>query len=200
MRAEGVVAQAVDLSRRKHAVPTTRSRPRDDALLRYCLDVVASTVTDVVRSAGGWLYDRAMAGWEVNVLVAQQSDTRPLQILGVNAVDLEGEFASMSRASAGRCLAVGADVFASDACVRDTVLEALGRCLTEVTLFHDDRSVTAGHRMTVVQHVLSSAARVFKGHALAAAGVPDNRVGPTETLLNDMKTCLPVDSELIPLS
>lgn len=172
----------------------------DAERLRYRLDVVASTVTDVVCSAGGWLCDRAMAGWEVNVLVAQHCDTRPLQILGVNAVDLKWKLPSTPRASAGRSLAVGADVFAADARVRDKVLEALGHCLTEVTLFDDDCPDAIGNQMTVVQHVLSSAARVFKGHALAAAGVPRDTAGPKETLLNDMKTCLPVNSELIPLS
>ena len=55
-----------------------------------------------------------------------------------------------------------------------------------------------GHRTTPVQHVLSGAARAFKRHALAAAGIPGT-VGPTETLLSDMKASLPVDSELIPV-
>jgi len=49
-----------------------------------------------------------------------------------------------------------------------------------------------------VQHVLSGAARAFKRHALAAAGIPGT-VGPTETLRSDMKGSLPVDSELIPV-
>jgi hypothetical protein len=49
-----------------------------------------------------------------------------------------------------------------------------------------------------VQHVLSGAARAFKRHALTAAGITD-MVGPTETLRSDMKACLPVDSELIPV-
>jgi len=31
--------------------------------VRYRLDVVAADVADVVRFAGGWLFDRAMAGW-----------------------------------------------------------------------------------------------------------------------------------------
>ena len=53
--------------------------------------------------------------------------------------------------------------------------------------------------MTRVQHVLSAAARAFKGHALAAAGIACDSVGPTETLLCDMATCSPVDSELIRL-
>ena len=57
--------------------------------MRYRLDVVAADVADVVKFAGGWLFDRAMAGWDVTVLVADHPDERPLQILGAQIVDLE---------------------------------------------------------------------------------------------------------------
>ncbi|WP_343575423.1 hypothetical protein [Mycobacterium sp.] len=50
--------------------------------MRYRLDVVAADVADVVTFAGGWLFDRAMAGWDVTVLVADHVDERPLRILG----------------------------------------------------------------------------------------------------------------------
>ncbi len=53
--------------------------------------------------------------------------------------------------------------------------------------------------MTRVQHVLSAAARVFKGHALAAAGKPCEPVESTETLLCDRAACLPVNSDLVRL-
>lgn len=68
------------------------------AALKYRLDVVANSVVDVVRSAGGWLYDRVAAGWEVTVLLPQHGDTRPLQILGVHALELKSRFAPTSTA------------------------------------------------------------------------------------------------------
>ena len=37
--------------------------------MRYRLDVVAPTVLDAVMFAGGWVYDRVMAGWDVTVLI-----------------------------------------------------------------------------------------------------------------------------------
>ena len=67
-----------------------------------------------------------------------------------------------------------------------------------MALWHDDWPLTVGHRTATVQHVLSAAARAFKRHALTAAGIPE-AVGPTETLRSDMKACLPVDSELVPV-
>ncbi len=53
-----------------------------DGLARYRVDVVATTVADVVRCAGGWIFDSVMQGWAVNVLVTQPGDARALAILG----------------------------------------------------------------------------------------------------------------------
>jgi hypothetical protein len=171
---------------------------RDGGAVRYRLDVVASSPADVVCSVGGWLYDRVRAGWEVNVLLPQQCDTRALQILGMQAADLDSQIPPASTGCVARGLAVSADMFASDVRIRQEVLKALDRWMTEVTLWHDGWPLAVGHRTTTVQHVLSGAARAFKRHALTAAGVSDT-VGPTETLRSDMKACLPVVSELIPV-
>jgi hypothetical protein len=174
------------------------ARVPDGAAVQYRLDVVASSSTDVVCSIGGWLYDRVRAGWQVNVLLPQRCDSRPLQILGMQASELDAQISAASTGWPARGLAVSAEVFASDLRVRQHVLKALDRWMTEVTLWHDDWPLAVGHRTAIVQHVLSGAARAFKRHALIAAGIADV-VGPTETLRSDMKACLPVDSELIPV-
>ena len=84
-------------------------------ILRYQLNVVASTTEDVLKPAGGWLCDRARAGWDVNVLVAERGDPRPLAILGATARDLDESFVSMVRnASRVGALAVSADLLAAD--------------------------------------------------------------------------------------
>ena len=44
----------------RRAVADAQRRP-----LKYRLGVVAPTVTEVVSCAGGWLFARGMAGWEV---------------------------------------------------------------------------------------------------------------------------------------
>ena len=41
-------------------------------IVRYRLDVVAPSVVEAVRAAGGWMFDRVMAGWDVRVLVADR--------------------------------------------------------------------------------------------------------------------------------
>ncbi len=169
-----------------------------DGEVAYRLDVVGCSAADVVTSIGGWLYDRVRAGWDVQVLLAQRCDHRPLHILGMRAVELEPHMLSAGTDCAARGLAVSADMFARDVAIRREVFVALDRWMTEVTLWQDDWPLNVGHRTTTVRHTLTGAARAFKRHALEAAGIA-GVVGPTETLRSDMKASLPVDSELIPV-
>ena len=152
-------------------------------ILRYQLNVVASTTEEVVRSAGGWLCDRAMAGWDVNVLVAEGGDVRPLTILGATALDLDTGFVPMVR-SASRigALAVSTDVLAADPHVRDEVLRVLKQELTEITVWGRQWPPELGRQAKSVQHRVSSAARAFKSHALAAAVGSADAVTATESL------------------
>src|ERR1700721_2329176 len=98
-------------------------------------DVFASSPADVVDCVGGWLYDRVRAGWEVNVLLPQRCDSRPLQILGIQVADLCWRTLSASKEYAARGLAVSADMFASDPRIRQEGFTALDRWMTEGTIW-----------------------------------------------------------------
>ena len=136
-----------------------------------------------MQSAGGWLCDRARAGWDVNVLVADGGDPRPLAILGATALDLDDAFLSMVKsASRVGALAVSADLLAADARVREEILRALKRGLTEVIVWGRQWPAELGRQADPVQHRVSPAARAFKSHALVAAAVSTDSVSPTETL------------------
>ncbi len=103
--------------RKTHSV--TRSRAHASTVLRHEMTVVASSVADVVASAGGWLYDRRMAGWQVNVLVSDRAGERALQILGAVALDLSGNLEAVSDdPDRAATLVVAADVYAADERVR----------------------------------------------------------------------------------
>lgn len=186
-----MVAPTFDISKRS-AAGATRA---DGEGLRYRLDVLAARAVDVVQSAGGWLYDRAMAGWEVTVLLPPGCDTRSLRILGVGASNLEPSLATLGAGSTS--LAVSAEAFTADARVRAAVLESLDNRLTEVALWGDGWPLGVNRATTRAQHLLSGAARMFKGYALAAEGIPGATVGSTETLLCDVASG--ADSELIRL-
>jgi hypothetical protein len=173
--------------------------------MRYRLDVVASTVVDVVRFAGGWLFDRSMAGWDVTVLVVDHPDDRPLQILGAQVLDLEDVLASPQARPRPQALAAAADLFGCDSRVRRGVLQALDHGVTEVTLWGQtwpselDESVGG-----LVQHRLSMAAKTFKAQALAAAldvgEASQSAIGCLETFRSGLLAWPSVAADLIPAS
>ncbi len=170
--------------------------------MRYRLDVVAAGVADVVRFAGGWLFDRAMAGWDVTVLIADHPDDRPLQILGAGVLDLEDALTSMETRPRPQALAAAADLFGCDPRVRQGVLQALDHGATEVTLWGEDWPAELDASVGLVQHRLSTAAQIFKSRALAAAlnaaGVPHGSVGHTETFRSGLLAWPPVAADLVP--
>ncbi len=150
---------------------------------RYQLNVVATSLTDVVMSAGGWLCDRARAGWDVNVLVADRGDARPLTILGATALQTDGQWsAAVAPLARKGALAVSAELPAADAGVRSDILNILKRGGTEVTVWGQAWPVEFGRRVDPVEHRLSAAARAFKSHALTAAAVSGDSGVRTETL------------------
>jgi hypothetical protein len=166
--------------------------------VRYRLDVVAGDVADVVRFAGGWLFDRAMAGWDVTVLVADHPDDRPLQILGVQIRDLECAIATAGRRPPPQTLAAAADLFDCDARVRQGVLQALDHGATEVTLWGRTWPVELDSQVGLVEHRLSAAAQAFKGQALAAAGLAVADVGHVEVFRSQVVSSPSVQADLIP--
>ncbi len=165
--------------------------------MRYRLDIVAPTVLDAVRFAGGWIYDRVTAGWDVTVLVGSDESVRPLQILGADTIDLESVLASWQERPHPQTVAVAADLFGRDERVRAGVLGALEQGATEVTLWGQNLPPELDSSVDSVQHRLSAAARAFKAQALAAAGVGEP-VAHTETFCCGMR--LSVAADLVPAS
>lgn len=168
--------------------------------MRYRLDVVAPTVLDAVKFAGGWLYDRVMAGWDVTVLIGGYEDVRPLEILGADVIDLESVLQSWEDRPHPQTVAVAADLLGSDPRVRQHVLNALEQGATEVTLWGDCLPAELDRSVDSVQHELTAAARAFKAQALAAANDPAAAacVGLSETFRCGMMVSVAAD--LIPAS
>ena len=168
--------------------------------MRYRLDVVASSVVDVVRFAGGWLFDRSMAGWDVTVLIADHPDDRPLQILGAQTLDLECALESAGTRPRPQALAAAADLFGCDSRVRQGVLQALDHGVTEVTLWGDTWPAELDGSVGLVEHRLSTAAQIFKAQALAAAAAPASPIGLTEIFRSGLLACPSVAADLVPAS
>jgi hypothetical protein len=163
----------------------TRSPAR--VVLQHDMTVIASNVTDVVTSAGGWLFDRRMAGWQVNVLLSDRVGERALRILGASALDLDGGLDAMADGpDRAATVVVAADVYAADERVRQFVSRS-DRGRAEVALWGDTGSLVEG--ASAVCYRLSAAARAFKAQALMAAGRP-GAVAPTEELFRCGVTAL----------
>lgn len=182
-----------------------------DLDMRYRFDVVGRSVLDVVTAAGGWLYDRATAGWDVTVMIRgncedfedfEDTDTRPLQILGARVLDLASVLKQWQQWPHPQTIAVCAALFDGHAQVRQGVLDALEHSSTEVTLW--GAVPTELHRdVDTRQHRLSAAARAFKAQALRAAGVdPAATPGPAhiEMFRCGPAACTAVATDLSPAS
>lgn len=148
-------------------------------MARYRLDVVAPSILGAVRFAGGWLFDRVMAGWDVTVLLAEGDDDRPLQILGADTADLETALTSRMRGPRPDAIAVAAGLYGSDPRVRESVRRAQAAGTTEVRLWGEHWP--AGQNCVgAMEHRLSFAARAFKAQALAAVSEPIDQLVLTE--------------------
>ncbi|MGH3583318.1 MAG: hypothetical protein ACRDUB_17130 [Mycobacterium sp.] len=129
-------------------------------MTKYQLDVIGVDAADVVRSAGGWLCDRVMAGWDVQVTLTEDGDLRALHILGLRIGERREEPVALAVAGG-----LGVQVQA-----------ALTRGGAEVMVWDADRLTG----LEPVRYVLSSAARAFKAQALAAAGLDPSQLRPVE--------------------
>jgi hypothetical protein len=148
--------------------------------MRYRLAVVGPNMVDVVRFAGGLLFDRVTAGWDVLVIVDDDPAARALQILGADTLDLESALALRGHGPLPNALAVAGDLCSCDPRVREGVLLALDDGLTEVTLWGETWPSGFDYGTDAKEHRLSVAAQAFKAQALAAAAVSSDRVGRTE--------------------
>lgn len=166
--------------------------------MRYRFDVVSASVADVVSYAGGWLFDRVMAGWDVTVLVDGREDLRPIQILGPDTLDLETALATWPERPRPHALAVSMELIGIDSRIRTGVQDALAHGTTEVTLWGERWPTDLDRSVDSVEHRLSAAARAFKAQALAALGLPALAVGAVETFRSGVTNCLSVAADLVP--
>lgn len=148
--------------------------------LRPRLTAIAPSTGEAVRGAGGWLFDQAMAGWDVTVVAVDLGDTRALEILGVRARELDAICASPILGPCLQSIAVRTDLYDADERVRRLVLAAAGAGGAEIRLWGDVWPEDFDGRADLVSHRLSLAARAFKAQAMAAAGLPGEPTADTE--------------------
>ncbi|WP_156618581.1 hypothetical protein [Mycobacterium sp. 852013-51886_SCH5428379] len=173
-----------------------RTAPDAGAALRlqYRLDVLGADAGDVVRAAGGWLFDRALAGWAVGVWLIDTRDLRALTVLGARVYPFVDAPAPAAEDEVVAGLAVAGGLVATEHAVGALVADALRTGSTEVVSWGEPCPKLGG-RSTVVRYQPSAAARAFKRQALIALGGADPSVETVEML-----RCggyRPLDSDLV---
>ncbi|GAB2658522.1 hypothetical protein [Nocardia goodfellowii] len=156
----------------------------------YRMAVFAPSALEVVRCAGGWICDRAMAGWDVTIVTAP-ADSRPLRILGAHALDPELDPSAVLREFAPQAIAVAGDLFEADARIRDCALGQLACAPMEITVWGASCPPELGARMRTMEYRLSYAARAFKARAWAAVALPDTPIAAVESCYRDESTGRP---------
>jgi hypothetical protein len=145
---------------------------------KYRLVAVASTVSDVVLNAGGYLFDHAASGWHVTVYLQDVAHQDALRILGVTAAQL-GKVPTLKP---------------EDECPQVIVISpalseprnAIGRYVRAAIDRHANLAMWGPAEATsarqATSHHLSAAACAFKQQALIASAHPSVReIEGTET-------------------
>lgn len=124
-----------------------------------------------------------MAGWDVAVVLAEPAETRALRILGVEVVlDLQSALSS-SYGPMPHSVLVSPRLYESDVRIREGALEALGDWENEIELLGNVIPDGTDREFVAREYRMSSAARAFKSHALAALSRSDDAVDSCERFL-----------------
>lgn len=147
----------------------------------YRLDVFAADVEDAVTSAGGWLFDQVAGSWQVTAILAEVTDPRPLQILGVDIEDMQSALAAAPSRPRAQLVAAAADLLMDDSQLRQYVISGFGHYPTEIAWWGNELA-TGLDRVRCVHYTPSAAGSAFKRQALLASHADHHVTSLIETL------------------
>jgi hypothetical protein len=129
----------------------------------YRIDVFTDSVPDAIRHAGGLMFDRRRAGWQVVVVTDDAIHSRALAILGARIEPLGDVESRLHEAERGiRTVLAAID--------DGTPSRELLGPRSELLLWGRQDELTGVLRP--VRHNLSPAAQIFKAQALFSTGLP----------------------------
>jgi hypothetical protein len=172
-----VAAPASTLKQRHRPLPrpgASSLREAPDEFGKYQFQVVARSITDAVMSIGGLIFDRAMAGWDVSVVVDGEIDgavdDRPVRILGARLAERMSGSNYAAALPRPQILAVATDVMVKSDAVRRHVLALGDTTEIDVLLWGRHHPTNFPRAFAAARHQPSAAAHIFKSHALLAVG------------------------------
>jgi hypothetical protein len=135
----------------------------------YRVDVITDSVSEAVRHAGGLMFDRSRAGWDVVVLTDDPDNSRALAILGARTQgpgQLDDRFHRREREIRTVVTAIGGfGAEGTSAAVPGLEPHA------QLLLWGHQVDDELARVLQPVRHRLGAAALSFKTHALHAIGV-----------------------------
>lgn len=155
---------------------------------------------DIVATAGGWICDRAMSGWEVTVATRDESENpEPLKMLGACGIGL-GSADLERRGPWPHALAISPVLYESAEEVQSGVRRALRQGTPTITLL-GTKTWPDGleNEMRLVQHPVSGGARRFKACALSALSSQRDAYEPEVFLSGELNTYTPWSHDLMPV-
>ena len=164
----------------------------------YRLEVIAPDVGAAVHHAGGLIFDRAVSGWRVAVILPQCADPRALNILGAEYLRFD-KACSIDPTPPPDALIACAKLRRDDEQICERLDWAAASMRSDVAVWTDETTICAAETtIRAVHHQLSRAARAFKVQAQAAL-----RTSPSahtvEVFWSLVKTPLSVSTEKVTL-
>ncbi|EHB45741.1 hypothetical protein MycrhDRAFT_6489 [Mycolicibacterium rhodesiae JS60] len=165
-----------------HARPTSNSRRprRTDAQVTaepvplHELHIVTVSVADAVQWIGGWLTDRALAGWEVSVFAPESVDPTTLRILGASHRPLSEIAFTTDVDRIQPVVSVDAAIACAEPDLWDELCRRYAPQASRILFWGQLPDVAVDADIVPTDYRMSSAANAFKMHALWSLGL----VGP----------------------
>ena len=163
--------------------------------MTYQLDIIGDDVSDLVRHAGGWIYDRVAAGWLVTVLLPPGGNPRPMRILGAHTDVVDPTDGLDERRP--QAIATSTRLCGHRPGLVDILSCAMQRD-AEITLWGEFWPTALVGTPDPTTHRLSVAARAFKAQALTAAGLGPSSIRSHETFRTAFAVRSGVRADLVP--
>lgn len=149
-------------------------------MTKHCLVVLGADETDVVRTAGGLIYDWSSAGWDVTVQLGVSRDDRPLRIVGAKTSSPIRRDSLRGDPLWPDAIIASHRLFSENLSVRAYFTEAVARGYAATAMPGNEWPSALDQSVGHIRHRLSPAARAFKLQAMLAAGVVPEQVASTE--------------------
>lgn len=158
------------------------THPEPDYATRHRMAIFAGNAADIVGFAGGLIFDRVGAGWDVKIQLASVTpeDERSLRILGIQS---RMHSVGFDTSPWPDVLLMSADVYSGQIQARRMFNTAARKQHAEVVMWGGGWPDELDPGIGTVEHRLSTAARAFKAYAMVAAGL-DATVQPAEQFLS----------------